>query len=31
MLTIFLFIESTIRSLTTLIVVINHQNLPSGA
>jgi hypothetical protein len=31
MLTIFLFIESTIRSLAILMVVINHRNIPSGA
>jgi hypothetical protein len=31
MLTIFLFIESTIRSLATPMVVINHRNIPSGA
>jgi hypothetical protein len=30
MLTIFLFIEPTIRSLATLIVIINHRNIPSG-
>jgi hypothetical protein len=31
MLRIFLFIESTIGSLATLMVVINHRNIPSGA
>jgi hypothetical protein len=30
MLTIFPFIESTIRSLVILMVAINHRNIPSG-